>query len=341
MKRSAASAVFAACTIALAAFACSAPTTPNLSDQFGSGTTGNTNGNSDTSSGDDDSGTTTSMPTGTTSGSDAAVSTPIDAAVPSDPVITTMTTTADAAPAGPSCPYTGTPLNVSAYPTCLAGGVCVPMGMVPAAEQASFATCPTGLCLPSKVVAALGNYLPPTCTALEGAEGRCLSTVIPSISAQKAQLQQSTCDTNELCAPCFSPLDGTDTGACETVKCDMPKDPPVTFAACCSIGGKPQGKCVPKSLAGSEASSLFSCDSQNVCAPTENLGATFVPKHCSSDGGDFGFFTGGYDGVCLSLCIKNPDDGSFTDQGNCDNLHWCAPCNDPFSGDPTGAPGCN
>ena len=47
---------------------------------------------------------------------------------------------------------------------------------------------------------------------------------IKDIAAKKGLLPQSTCEANELCAPCFSPTDGSDTGACSSVSCDAPKE---------------------------------------------------------------------------------------------------------------------
>ena len=54
-----------------------------------------------------------------------------------------------------------------------------------------------------------------------------------------------------------------------------------------------------------------------------------------------GLIGGQYTGVCLSKCLKF---GFFQQlgisQGDCDNVHNCAPCNNPLTGQPTGAPGC-
>lgn len=232
-----------------------------------------------------------------------------------------------------SCPYTGTPFPTSTYPACGSGAVCAPTGLIPPASQADFATCSGGLCVPTKVLAAYGNYVPTTCTSLEGAEGRCLNQVLPSVAPQVSELPRDVCDADESCVPCFDPLTGDSTGACNTVSCDAPKKAAVTFASCCFD----IGKCVPASLAGSAASSLQAegCAGGNVCAPTENLEPTFQPQPCSDP--DFDVFFG-YTGFCVSNCIPN-DNG--LDQANCDGLHYCAPCNDPFSGDPTGVPGCN
>ncbi len=252
---------------------------------------------------------------------------------------------ADAAPAPISCPYTGTPLPTSAFASCGGEAVCAPAALIPTASQADFAACSTGLCVPTKVLAAYGNYVPATCQSLENAEGRCLNTVLPSVSGQKDQLPQATCDADERCVPCFSPLDGSSTGACTTVSCDAPTQPAKTFASCCSMGGAPQGKCVPAAMAGASASELSSdgCNAEpgDVCAPTEDLSASFVPQACKADDSVIGFFTGSYKGVCVSLCVPQDfTEGLGTGQGNCDDLHFCAPCTDPISGDPTGVPGC-
>ncbi len=235
-----------------------------------------------------------------------------------------------------SCPYTGTPLPTSSFAACGAGAVCAPTALVPTASQADFATCTTGLCVPTKVLAAYGNYLPTTCTSLQGAEGRCLNQVLPSVAPQVSELPHDVCDSDESCVPCFNPLDGTSTGACNTVSCDAPKDPPTLFTSCCYSGSQPAGKCVPPAAAGSAASSLSAdvCSGGDVCAPTENLEPGFAPQPCEDDDYDVFF---GYTGFCVSNCIANTNG---LGRGGCDGAHYCAPCNDPFSGDPTGVPGC-
>ncbi|HEY8072830.1 MAG TPA: hypothetical protein VIF62_01940, partial [Labilithrix sp.] len=139
-----------------------------------------------------------------------------------------------------ACPYTGPPVvDPTTFPTCpgATGVHCVPGSMIPASAQAMLATCSGGYCAPDKSIAAGGQYLPKTCSAIAGAEGRCLNASLPPIAAQAAMLQKDVCDAGELCAPCFSPLDGKSTGACSSVSCDAPKQAAKTFTGCCTEQG--------------------------------------------------------------------------------------------------------
>ena len=144
------------------------------------------------------------------------------------------------------CPWSGPPVvDPTTFPSCspsCGGAHCVPSAMVPAAEQALLATCPGGFCAPDPIISTAGNYVPPTCAAFTGtpAEGRCMSTCIPSVEAQASELHQHSCASGTLCAPCYDPFSGADTGACH-VGCDKPKNAPYKFPLCCSS----QGTCVP------------------------------------------------------------------------------------------------
>jgi hypothetical protein len=163
--------------------------------------------------------------------------------------------------------------------------------------------------------------------------------VFPDIEAQKDQLPQDTCTPNERCAPCYDPVSGDATGACSSVSCDAPKKPKVVFGNCCNENGKTRGRCVPTSVVGKDASSLDvkECkQGQEVCVPSEQLAQNYVPPACKASN-----LIGDYDGVCISDCI--PRDfltDIATDQGNCTTGFFCAPCKNPLTGAPTGAPGC-
>ena len=236
---------------------------------------------------------------------------------------------------GKSCPYGGKPIDVSSFPTCGGGGRCVPEAAVPEAQQKRLASCDGGLCAPEKSVANAGNYLPKTCSSVGGAEGRCLSTVIEDIAAKKSVLQQGTCDVNELCAPCFNPTDGSDTGACRSVSCDAPKTQPKKFTECCE--GK--GKCVPaESVTNSaqrERLDSEGCkEDVELCAPTEDINRTTKRTSCS---GTLKVLGKAYVGACVSRCTSLGIKGLFLDQSSCDGDHVCAPCTDPTSGKSTGA----
>ena len=239
------------------------------------------------------------------------------------------------------CPYEGPPLvDPTTFPSCGDGARCVPENLVPADSAAQLKRCDGGLCAPEKSIAAGGQYLPKTCKSVAGAEGRCLNVNIPAVEAQKASLPQDVCDANERCTPCFNPLDGTETGACKTVSCDAPKQPPVRFKDCCKGKGT-GGKCVPKEMVpASQRDKLEDKDKAcekgaELCVPNENLDPDFTATPCLADN----IFTGQYTGVCISDCIDlNFIESLGTSRGNCKKGFTCVPCE--RNGKPTGAPGC-
>ena len=265
------------------------------------------------------------------------------------PACASTTPAADSAPApsAVACPYTGKPLlDVTTFPSCAGDGSgmrCVPANLVPAEAGKLLATCPTGLCAPEKSIAAGGQYLPKTCRAVAGAEGRCLNKNIEQIKAQAAQLTQDSCDANELCAPCFSPLDATDTGACKSVSCDAPKEPAKSFTGCCLSQGMARAKCVPKTMVPTaQAGNLDDDDGTcqkgaELCVPNEMLQPNFKGPACTGST----FITGSYTGVCLSSCLHFGFIQSLgISTGSCQKGFKCAPCTNPLDGKPTGAPGC-
>jgi hypothetical protein len=252
------------------------------------------------------------------------------------------------APGGPaggvSCPYTGPPIvDVTKFPACGDGARCVPATLVPPESAAMLKACATGLCAPEKSIAAGGQYLPKTCKAVAGAEGRCLNVNIPQIDSQKAQLTRDTCDTSELCAPCFNPIDGRETGACKSVSCDAAKQPAKTFTACCNSQGASRAKCVPTSIVpAAQAGNLDDDDGTcqegaELCVPNEMLQPNFKGPACNGST----LLTGSYTGVCLSDCLSFGFIQSLgISKGSCMSGFKCAPCTNPLNGTATGAPGC-
>lgn len=246
----------------------------------------------------------------------------------------------ESAPQNVACPYEGPPLvDPKTFPSCGDGARCVPETRVPPSSAAQLAKCAGGLCAPEKSIAAGGQYRPKTCKSVAGAEGRCLNVAIPAVAAQRASLPQEACDANERCTPCFSPLDGKDTGACSTVSCDAPKQPKVTFKGCCEKDGASRGKCVPKAMVPASQQDKLDDDEcvkgQELCAPNENLDPSYKPPACTASS----LLIGDYTGVCVSNCV----DFSFlealaTVRGSCQKGFTCAPC--VQNGKPTGAPGC-
>jgi hypothetical protein len=244
-------------------------------------------------------------------------------------------------PAPAMCPHTGPPiLDPNTLPSCGAGAHCLAEALVPAAMKGKLAACATGLCVPDTFIVSGGNFIPPTCKSVGDAEGRCLNVALPDVAKQAASLPQSSCATFEKCVPCYQPLDGVETGACR-LSCDPgPQQPKVVFTDCCEMEGKTYGKCVPlQSIPDAEEKNLDDEDcveGAQLCVPTEMLAPTFKPPTCTADN----FLVGEYTGVCLSECLEFGIQGIAISRGSCDDLHKCAPCINPLTKEPTGAPGC-
>ncbi len=242
---------------------------------------------------------------------------------------------------GETCPYSGPPLvDVSAMAPCRNGGRCVPGAAVPKEEQSQLAPCNgTGFCVAEDLVAYKGLKLLTECKSIAGGEGRCMSRVFPGIDDQKDRLPQDVCKETERCAPCYDPGTGEATPVCKMISCDAPKLPAKTFASCCVQNGKANGKCVPSSImTPDEAKQLDkkTCADAEVCAPAENFDPKHVPQKCKGS-----TLIGSYDGVCISTCVPRDFLAQIgTSQGDCDAQHFCAPCKNPLTGQPTGAPGC-
>lgn len=251
----------------------------------------------------------------------------------------------DATAPPPKCPHEGPPvIDPTTLPPCggdASGAHCLDAKLVPPAMASKLASCPTGLCVPDPFIASGGQFIPATCASVGGAEGRCMNVALPDIAAQKDRLPRATCGASEVCAPCNSPLDGADTGACH-LSCDPgPKGKPYVFPSCCTLDGMARGRCVPSSnVASTERANLTKdvCTAPgDLCAPAENLTPGFTPKACSA----FSVaYLGNYTGVCLSACLHFTGLQALAIQkGNCDAIHQCVPCKQP-TGQPTGAPGC-
>jgi hypothetical protein len=234
-----------------------------------------------------------------------------------------------------TCPWNGRPavIDPAVLPACspsCGGAHCLPAEYVPPAQQALLRACDGGYCAPDPLISTAGNYKPPTCTAFAGvpqAEGRCLSTCLPSVASQ-GSLEQSSCPAGEKCAPCNDPFSGAQTGACAISSCDAPAQPAYTFSNCCFNGSSPGGKCVPQTQVPADVRSKLSqnvCPSNALlCVPNENLpggqgqGCSFI-----------------YSGTCISNCI-DLGIGSIFPQANCPANHTCIPCGSA----PSGSPGC-
>jgi hypothetical protein len=213
-------------------------------------------------------------------------------------------------------------------------GLCVPSSSVPA-EQVELLgedSCDSGmLCAPMPLVTQ--SYVADSCESIAGAEGRCLPACLPSVASQADRLPRADCAQGELCAPCFDPITGENTGACN-LEGDEPEDDPVSFPTCCDDGmGEDLGTCVPTALVPAEQASLLgqdSCAAENLCAPTPIAAGTYQPQACES--------WGGAEGRCLPACLPAiAAQAQQLTQDSCDQGELCAPCFDPLSGESTGS----
>jgi hypothetical protein len=257
------------------------------------------------------------------------------------------------------CPWTGPAvIDPSVLPSCASATCsnahCLPAAYVPAADQAQLATCAGGYCTPDTIIQAGGNYKPPTCTSIAGAEGRCLSTCLPSIVAQSNVLPQSTCPTGTKCAPCYNPTAANPslaTGACSTASCDAPAHPPVTLTCpwngpavinptqlpSCSSATCSGAHCLPSAyVPAADKSQLSTCGSganAGYCVPDTIISTAgdVKPPACQP-------FDGQGEGRCMSTCLTSVESqASSLQQTSCSSGTLCAPCWDPFTGASTGA----
>jgi hypothetical protein len=219
--------------------------------------------------------------------------------------------------------------------SCGADAHCVDPALVTDPAQSSrLGKCSDGvkLCVPDVFIKTGGKFTAATCKSVGGAEGRCLSRVLPDVKAQDALLPQDTCTANEKCTPCYDPITGKETGACR-LSCDTgPTKPAVTFPQCCDS----RAHCVPTSaIPDAQEDNLDddSCATGNLCVPDQILLNQTIPT-CTANS----LILGNYTGVCLSDCFSFGIQGLALSRGSCASNFKCAPCTQ--NGQPTGAPGC-
>ena len=214
-------------------------------------------------------------------------------------------------------------------------GACIPESLVDPAERASLdqdvCTSSTDLCVPDAITDP--TYTPPSCASILGAEGRCLSTCLPGVASRADTLPVDSCTPGNLCVPCYEPVTGAGTGACELGD-DMPTQPPVLFTDCCLLDAIPRGSCVPTELVPEGSASRLeadTCEVGSVCLPDALLlDPAYVFPSCDTMGPPLG------PGACLPDCML----GRFADlvlrQQSCAPGEACVPCELPLLG-PTGA----
>jgi hypothetical protein len=241
------------------------------------------------------------------------------------------------------------------YPSCcdLADTRCVPKDQVEAGLHSLFASCEEGsVCVAVGLFTKSGTYSNTSCSSIMGAEGACTTKCSPSMAGFLDVLPQDSCQADELCAPCVSPLTGQETGACHSFSCtgdfggstaepetdplppqasceNLPEEPlvdPTMFPTCCE-----GARCVPDNLVDAElAKDLDSC-AGGLCVPEDYVAYAgfFKPQTCSGPGGE---------GRCLSKCLPGvAEKADLLSQDVCKDDEVCAPCCDPLTGENTGA----
>ena len=235
-------------------------------------------------------------------------------------------------------PPTEPVVDVDSFPACGVEAHCVPSAAVEPALQEKLATCEGGFCVPDPMIASAGFFVSPTCTSVNGMEGRCMSTVLPDVGALAGSLPMDICADHERCSPCCDPLTGLSTGVCDE-GCDIGPEEGCTgvseYVECC--GG--EGHCIgPELIPDGLESSLAKCKGEaagTLCVPDAMQSPDYEGEPCQGNS----LILGQYDGVCLPKCLKIFLEISF-DKTPCGAGHMCVPCDDPLTGGTTDAPGC-
>lgn len=218
-------------------------------------------------------------------------------------------------------------------------------------------SCGAGLkCAPARSSLADGGASAfPSCSATLGAalniEGRCVPKCFFAGHPLMRALKQDDCATDEfVCTPCYDPVDGTSTGACEERPGDLPDTTKQLSFSSCGVydGGRPAGTCIPGAIVGALGylgivNGVHQDDcaaAGDACVPiVKAAGACFAP--C---GTGFGSQLGPEyeNGACVPVFavrdgMGNPAVAIFTQQ-TCVAGELCAPCSDPLNpGAPTHA----
>ncbi|MBI2893397.1 MAG: hypothetical protein HYY06_07575 [Deltaproteobacteria bacterium] len=266
-------------------------------------------------------------------------------------------------PEPPTCddPPTEPVIDAAIFPPCCEGAHCVPADQVPEDQRGRLSECDegAGACVPDVFIETLGVFTLPTCASIAGIEGRCMSTCLPDIGEQAEMLPEDTCAATERCVPCCDPFTGEDTGACsqscDTGPAEACGEP--AFETCCDDDS---GHCIPTEMLPEEAKEgLRPCgesdgggddwggggggddwggaggeEAASYCVPDVMQDPDFAGAACQGNA-----LMGEYAGVCLPLCL-NIQMSFMLDTADCPDGYTCAPCTNPLTGEPTGAPGC-
>jgi hypothetical protein len=229
---------------------------------------------------------------------------------------------------------------------CCAGmGVCTKNPTGPGSAAYGLSSCKTGeelKCVPAATAESDGGTedddggaapVPTGCrmtlasagTSGTDFEGRCVPTCFLSGDPSSANLTQSTCTDDFKCVPCFSPITGESTGAC-----NQPGDAPVEaapagFAEC----GDDTGFCVPMGASGGVTLPQLTCEAGDVCAPKSAvLDPSSCFARCSSALGP---------GACIPAFIIPAEQRNILMKATCADGELCTPCVSPLDRMRTGA----
>jgi hypothetical protein len=241
------------------------------------------------------------------------------------------------------CPYDGPPImDIDKLPVCegCPGTHCLPASRVPEDQKSRLTECESpdgirGFCTPDKSILSGSMYVPPTCRTPDDSEGRCLPACLPTIKEKAYGIWQMDCPDGEVCAPCYDPTTGEDTGSCRTAPCDAPAEPVRTLE--CPYDGPamvhldmfeacdcPGTHCAYESLVPEAQKSMLDTCEVGYCVPDEMLlrGGNYVPPTCRTPDGS--------EGRCMSTCLPDiaaQDYGMW--QMDCPPGEVCAPCYNP------------
>lgn len=173
------------------------------------------------------------------------------------------------------------------------------------------------VCVPNAL--ADPSATPKACASIDGAEGRCLATCLGELSALPG-LPNVGCSTNEVCIPCFDPINGRSTGACN-IHGDAPAEPAYRFPSCCStLTEGVLGRCVPPEVSRARGTGLYardSCASDRFCEPIAKLeNPDYQYPVCLGIG----------PGRCMPACLVDPLEVLLLTNLLCSLVEVCVPC---------------
>lgn len=186
------------------------------------------------------------------------------------------------------------------------------------------------VCVPDKVLTSNGQKLKPCTFMIDSKPGACVSLLIQDIGAHAGELQPDVCDKDiERCAPCISPIDGTNTHLCEETGVHTEAcigGPGAKQASCCHGAGVCMN---PEGVPADQRDSLHHdvCADGKVCAPAALVDGN--PTRCHAFGDK---------GVCVDVCFATQlAPATPVMQSICGPTEVCVPC---AVGAGQGLPGC-